>query len=139
MKQADTGQREPCCRNPSRPMTPKPASASDIHVSLISGKIKDWHLQRKAIVYVRQSTAQQVLEHRESADRQYGLVERAVLLGWSRDRVEVVDEDLAARRGEGVVALADKIDVDLADHEDAFLAVSRRHGRGCRSVRRPGG
>jgi DNA invertase Pin-like site-specific DNA recombinase len=56
-------------------------------------KLKDWHLQRKAIVYIRQSTAQQVLEHRESTDRQYALVHRATLLGWPKDRVEVVDED----------------------------------------------
>jgi DNA invertase Pin-like site-specific DNA recombinase len=60
---------------------------------LPSHKLKDWHLQRKSIVYIRQSTAQQVLEHRESTDRQYALVHRATLLGWPKDRVEVVDED----------------------------------------------
>jgi DNA invertase Pin-like site-specific DNA recombinase len=57
------------------------------------GKVKDWHLQRKAIVYIRQSTPQQVLDHRESTARQYGLVDRAKLLGWPADAVEVVDED----------------------------------------------
>jgi len=62
-------------------------------MSLSSSKVAAGHLQRKAIVYIRQSTAQQVLEHRESADRQYSLVQRAVLLGWSQERVEVVDED----------------------------------------------
>ena len=62
-------------------------------LSLPSSKVKDWHLQRKAVVYIRQSTPQQVLEHRESADRQYSLVYRAELLGWPADRVEVVDED----------------------------------------------
>ena len=62
-------------------------------LSLPLSKVKDWHLQRKAVVYIRQSTPQQVLEHRESADRQYSLVYRAELLGWSADRVEVVDED----------------------------------------------
>ncbi len=66
---------------------------SDMAMSLISTKVRDWHLQRKAVVYIRQSTPQQVLEHRESADRQYGLVHRATLLGWRQDRVEVVDED----------------------------------------------
>src|SRR5947209_465486 len=40
----------------------------DVGMSLLPGKIKDWHLQRQAIVYIRQSTPQQVLEHRESAD-----------------------------------------------------------------------
>src|SRR5438067_4203513 len=67
--------------------------ASDMVMSLLSTKVRDWHLQRQAVVYIRQSTPQQVLEHRESADRQYGLAQRATLLGWSRDRVEVVDED----------------------------------------------
>jgi DNA invertase Pin-like site-specific DNA recombinase len=67
--------------------------ATDPMLSLPSSKVKDWHLQRKAVVYIRQSTPQQVLENRESADRQYSLVYRAELLGWPPDRVEVVDED----------------------------------------------
>jgi DNA invertase Pin-like site-specific DNA recombinase len=66
---------------------------TDGALALPSSKVKHWHQQRKAIVYIRQSTAQQVLEHRESADRQYALVHRAALLGWPPDRVEVVDED----------------------------------------------
>ena len=48
---------------------------------LRSEKITDSQLQRLAIVYVRQSTQQQVLEHRESTARQYALVDRAVALG----------------------------------------------------------
>lgn len=69
------------------------AATSDMPMSLLSPKIRPWHLQRKAIVYIRQSTPQQVLEHRESADRQYSLVHRAAALGWPQDGVEVVDED----------------------------------------------
>jgi DNA invertase Pin-like site-specific DNA recombinase len=69
------------------------AMASDISLPLHSPKIRPWHLQRKAVVYIRQSTPQQVLEHRESADRQYGLVHRAAALGWPEGGVEVVDED----------------------------------------------
>jgi DNA invertase Pin-like site-specific DNA recombinase len=57
-------------------------------------RLKDWHLDRVAIVYVRQSTPQQVLEHQESTARQYALVNRAVDLGWIRDRVTVIDDDL---------------------------------------------
>lgn len=68
-------------------------STSDMGMSLASSKIRSWHLQRKALVYIRQSTPQQVLDHRESADRQYGLVHRAAALGWSPSSVEVVDED----------------------------------------------
>src|SRR5476651_2301302 len=67
-----------------------PADSSGL---LTSSKIREWHRQRKAVVYIRQSTPQQVVEHRESADRQYALVQRAVGLGWSKDRVEVIDED----------------------------------------------
>src|SRR5437016_8665105 len=69
------------------------AATSDIPMSLPSPKIRTWHLQRKAVVYIRQSTPQQVLDHRESADRQYGLVHRAAALGWSQGDVEVVDEE----------------------------------------------
>jgi DNA invertase Pin-like site-specific DNA recombinase len=46
-----------------------------------------------AIVYVRQSTQHQVLEHRESTARQYALADRAVVLGWPATAVEVIDED----------------------------------------------
>jgi DNA invertase Pin-like site-specific DNA recombinase len=57
-------------------------------------KLRPWHLDRAAIVYVRQSTPQQVTEHQESTARQYALADRAVVLGWPRDRVMVIDEDL---------------------------------------------
>jgi len=56
-------------------------------------RILEHHLARKAIVYVRQSSPQQVAEHKESAARQYALADLAVALGWPRDRVEVVDVD----------------------------------------------
>jgi DNA invertase Pin-like site-specific DNA recombinase len=61
---------------------------------LRSPKIKPWHFERTAVVYVRQSTPQQVLEHQESTARQYGLVERAAALGWARADVVVIDQDL---------------------------------------------
>jgi DNA invertase Pin-like site-specific DNA recombinase len=61
--------------------------------SLRSAKIKSWHLHRSAIVYIRQSTPQQVAEHRESTARQYGFVDRAIDLGWPPQDVEVIDED----------------------------------------------
>jgi DNA invertase Pin-like site-specific DNA recombinase len=59
----------------------------------LSDKITAEHLQRLAIVYVRQSTQQQVLEHRESTARQYALAERAVTMGWPAAAVVVIDED----------------------------------------------
>src|SRR5437868_635370 len=61
---------------------------------LSSPKLRPWHLDRTAVVYVRQSTPQQVLDHQESTARQYALAERAVALGWPRSQVLVIDEDL---------------------------------------------
>lgn len=58
------------------------------------GKIRATHLERTAIVYVRQSTLAQVREHTESTARQYGLVEEAARLGWPASRIEVIDADL---------------------------------------------
>jgi DNA invertase Pin-like site-specific DNA recombinase len=52
------------------------------------------HRDRLAVVYVRQSSVHQVQRHRESTQLQYGLVEHAVRLGWPRERVLVLDEDL---------------------------------------------
>jgi DNA invertase Pin-like site-specific DNA recombinase len=56
-------------------------------------KVQDRHRDRLAIVYVRQSTPQQVVEHRESAALQYQLRQRAVELGWPPSRVLVIDDD----------------------------------------------
>jgi DNA invertase Pin-like site-specific DNA recombinase len=58
-----------------------------------ASKIHDTHRLKLAMVYIRQSTPQQILEHRESTLRQYALVDTAVALGWERERVLVVDED----------------------------------------------
>ncbi len=52
------------------------------------------HLSRLAYLYVRQSTLQQVLENTESTARQYALRERALALGWSQERIVVIDQDL---------------------------------------------
>jgi DNA invertase Pin-like site-specific DNA recombinase/uncharacterized protein YndB with AHSA1/START domain len=57
-------------------------------------KIKPSHIQRAAIVYVRQSTNSQVEQHRESTARQYALAERARQLGWTKEQVILIDEDL---------------------------------------------
>jgi DNA invertase Pin-like site-specific DNA recombinase len=56
-------------------------------------KIQTLHYERMAYVYVRQSTPWQVMENRESTERQYHLQERAVQLGWAASHVEVIDED----------------------------------------------
>lgn len=61
------------------------------------------HHRRLACVYIRQSSDQQVLEHRESQRRQRGLIDRAVELGWPAELVTCIDVDLgqsAARSNE---------------------------------------
>jgi DNA invertase Pin-like site-specific DNA recombinase len=57
-------------------------------------KIQSWHLERLAVVYIRQSTAHQVVEHPESTRLQYGLAARAQALGWSPERIVVIADDL---------------------------------------------
>jgi DNA invertase Pin-like site-specific DNA recombinase len=56
-------------------------------------KIRADHLRRQAVVYVRQSTPQQVRGNRESTVRQYALIERAKALGWPAGAVQTIDED----------------------------------------------
>src|SRR3984957_17280189 len=62
-------------------------------------KITPEHLARQAVVYIRQSTANQVANNLESKRRQYGLADRARQLGWSD--VAIIDNDLG-RSGGGV-------------------------------------
>jgi DNA invertase Pin-like site-specific DNA recombinase len=56
-------------------------------------KVKPSHLKRNAYLYVRQSTPRQVFENVESGKRQYALRQRAIALGWSEDRIIVIDTD----------------------------------------------
>ena len=58
-----------------------------------SAKVCREHLERSALVYVRQSSYYQVAHNLESQRRQYDLRHRAVALGWPAERVVVVDED----------------------------------------------
>src|SRR5690348_9460431 len=83
-------------RKPSvAPASPGDAAhvASPVARASRPAKILDRHLDRLAVVYVRQSTPQQVRENRESRDRQYALAGLAAAFGWPRDRVLVIDED----------------------------------------------
>jgi hypothetical protein len=56
--------------------------------------VKAHHLQRRAVIYVRQSTHHQVLTNQESLRLQYALRQRARDLGWREADIEVVDCDL---------------------------------------------
>src|SRR5687767_6420880 len=71
-----------------------PAPAAGTLVPTRPENVQAWHRERLAVVYVRQSTGQQVLFHRESTRIQYGLTAQARALGWAADRVLVIDDDL---------------------------------------------
>lgn len=57
-------------------------------------KVCGQHRDRQAIVYIRQSTLQQVERNQESTPLLYALVDRAFALGWPREAIVVVDDDL---------------------------------------------
>lgn len=63
-------------------------------------KIRPHHLERKAILYVRQSSAHQVLHNRESGTLQYAMRDRLTALGWSR--IDAIDDDLGRSAAGGV-------------------------------------
>ena len=69
----------------------------------MSDQIKPHHLERKAILYIRQSSAYQVSHNLESQKLQYAMQERLQQLGWRE--IEVVDEDLG-RSAAGTVTRA---------------------------------
>lgn len=76
----------------SAPGLASPAVAAPLGLRA-TAKIRDVHWDRLAIVYVRQSSPQQVLENRESRERQYALADFARRLGWAPERIIVIDED----------------------------------------------
>ncbi|HWS85033.1 MAG TPA: recombinase family protein, partial [Ktedonobacteraceae bacterium] len=58
-----------------------------------NSKIQLEHLERDALIYVRQSSLIQVRDNTASTMRQYDLVQRALSLGWERSRIHVIDQD----------------------------------------------
>ncbi|MCP3985057.1 MAG: recombinase family protein [bacterium] len=60
----------------------------------MNSRITSTHLERRAVIYVRQSSLAQVHNNQESTARQYELAKRAELLGWPASRIEIIDEDL---------------------------------------------
>src|SRR5436309_4196588 len=61
---------------------------------MMISKIADRHLSREACIYIRQSTMGQVRFNQESTERQYNLASKAQALGWSSERIRVLDRDL---------------------------------------------
>ena len=101
----------------------------------VTTKIHPWHLDRLANVYVRQSSPQQVLEHRESAALQYDLLLRAVALGWPADRVVVIDEDqgCSGQTAEGRIGFQRLLAEVSLDHVGIILGIEMsRLARSCK-------
>ncbi len=67
---------------------------STLPFEIAQQKVTASHLERRAYLYVRQSTLRQVVENTESSKRQYALREKAVALGWPANTITVVDNDL---------------------------------------------
>src|SRR6516165_4877246 len=76
------------CREPTR------QSGATSSPRGLNSKVQARHFDRVAVVYIRQSSAKQVQENRESTEMQYRLDERAVALGWLPSQVLVIDDDL---------------------------------------------
>src|SRR6478672_1508878 len=77
-------------RSPGKRTTPSLGTAA---LGRRSPVLTDRHLSKLAIVYVRQSSTQQIFDHQESRRRQYALADYAAALGWPRERILVIDED----------------------------------------------
>lgn len=108
--------------------TESPAKSQKTPTEAIDGasrKIHDYHRERLAVVYVRQSSPRQVEEHRQSADLQYGLTRLAERYGWSKDRILVIDEDQghSGRTAEGRLGFQRLIAEVGLDHVGLVLGI----------------
>jgi len=101
----------------------------------VSSKIQPQHLDRWAIIYVRQSSPQQVLEHRESTALQYALRQKAIGWGWPADRVRIIDRDLGqtASSAEGRAGFQELLAEVGLDHVGLVLGIEMsRLARSCK-------
>jgi DNA invertase Pin-like site-specific DNA recombinase len=98
-------------------------------------KIQNYHQDRLAIVYIRQSTLQQVERHGESTKLQYGLVDKAQVLGWPREQIIVIDDDLgrSGSNAEGRPGFQRLVAEVGLDHVGLVLGIEMsRLARSCR-------
>lgn len=98
-------------------------------------KINGRHHERLAVVYVRQSSAHQVQRHQESTQLQYGLVAHAERLGWPKERILVIDDDLGVSGAstEGRFGFQRLLSEVALDHVGVILGVEMsRLARSCK-------
>lgn len=100
-----------------------------------AGKIQPHHRERTAIVYIRQSTLQQVERHHESTQLQYALVDKAYALGWPKERIMVIDDDLgrSGANAEGRPGFQRLVAEVSLDHVGIIIGIEMsRLARSCR-------
>jgi Resolvase, N terminal domain len=100
---------------------------------MISDKIRAHHVERKAILYIRQSSAHQVLHNRESSVLQYAMRDRLTALGWSE--IEVIDDDLGRSAAGGVQRTGFERMVAHRRTTPTLLADDEGRGGVCRALR----
>lgn len=101
----------------------------------LSDKIESHHHHRDAIVYIRQSTLQQVERHSESTKLQYALVEKAADMGWAKEKVIVIDDDLgiSGANAEGRPGFQRLVAEVSLDHVGIIIGIEiSRLARSCR-------
>jgi DNA invertase Pin-like site-specific DNA recombinase len=100
----------------------------------MSESIQAVHLNRQAVVYIRQSSPHQVIHHQESLKLQRNLCERARSLGWGPDRVRVIDTDLgrSGRTTDGRAGFQELVTLVTLDQVGILLAYDvTRLARNC--------
>ena len=123
------------------PCHPSPTGNGQAETAQLPHRFRAWskiqarHRDRMAKVYVRQSSPQQVKDHRESGDLQYELVRLATDLGWSRERVEVIDDDqgLTAASADGRLGFQRLLAEVTLDHVGLIVGIEMsRLARSCK-------
>lgn len=97
-------------------------------------KIAERHVSQLAVVYVRQSTLQQLEDHQESTRRQYALAKRARMWGWSDEQLLTIDDDLGTSGAsiQGRVGLQKLMQEVDCGHVGLILALElSRFARSC--------
>ena len=95
----------------------------------MENKITSEHLKRKAYLYIRQTTMDQVLTKKESQRLQYGLLDHAKQLGWSQSHIEVIDEDLGHSAGGTARSGFDRLLADVsANQVGAIFSIDASSG-----------
>lgn len=107
----------------------------NVLIPALEKKVKTLHQERLAIVYIRQSSMSQVEKNQESTQIQYGLVKHAETLGWPRERVLVIDDDLgvSGASSEGRLGFQRLLSEVALNHVGLILGVEMsRLARSCK-------